>query len=205
MKCSLNFEKNATKEDKERKQKFYEENAGKYFLGPSDTGKSLMIKSYYEIKLSNGTLIGVFQGSKGKVNPQLDIIIKYQEKNKDVRTPSHTHWTIDLLIKKSHDKDLTKEFIKFLLNMWDKTEPIRSKKEQMKPNIRFAVPENLSKFEELNGYGEYTVEFIATVIELLMTEEKTGLGKAFMFRGVLEAIYQDKDIFSVVSAAGYRG
>jgi len=35
----------------------------------------------------------------------------------------------------------------------------------------------------------------------MMIEEKTGLSTAFMFKGVLDAIIQEKDIFSIVSKA----
>src|SRR3989344_2077920 len=50
------------------------------------------------IKLTDGTVIGVFEGERGH-NPDHDILIKYQEQGKRLRTPKHIHWVIDLLIK----------------------------------------------------------------------------------------------------------
>jgi len=156
--------------------------------------------AFKEFKLSNGTVIGIFQGSLGQ-NPDLDILIKYQELNKKVRTPKHIHWAIDLLIKKEHNKELTLDFVKYLREMWDKVEPFKTKEEQQKCELKLTTTEKLKKFEELNQYGEYPVEFIGHVIELMMIEEKTGLSTAFMFKGVLDAIIQEKDIFSIVSKA----
>lgn len=161
-------------------------------------------RSFKDIALRNGTVIGIFQGSRGQ-NPDFDIIVKYQERGKQVRTPKHLHWAIDLIIKKEHDPELTKNFIRFLLGMWDKVRPFASKEEQQKCEIKFSNENNLSQFAALDGYGEYPVEFISKVMELIMIQEKTGNAQAFMFKGVLESILKDKDIFSIVASAGYNG
>jgi len=154
--------------------------------------------------LSNGVRVGVFQGSLGQ-NPDLDVVIKYQEPNKRIRTPKHIHWVIDLLIKKEHNKELTLEFVKYLREMWEKVQPFKTKEEQQKCELTQTTSEKLAKFEELNQYGEYSVEFIGHIIELMMIEEKTGLSTAFMFKGVLDSIIQEKDIFSIVAQASHRG
>lgn len=171
-------------------------------LRSSVNGNSLV--SFKEFNLKNGTIIGVFQGSYGN-NPDLDIIIKYQEKGKRVRTPKHIHWAIDLLIKREHKPQLVKAFVNYLIAMWDKIEPFSTKADQQKCELRFTNPENLEPYEELDNYGEYSVEFIGHIIELMMLEEKTGNHKAFMFKGVLEAIRNDKEIFEIVSRATYIG
>ena len=64
--------------------------------------------SFKEFQLADGTIIGVFQGSRGS-HPDLDIVVKYKDKytKSGVRTPKHIHWVIDLLIKKEHDKNLS--------------------------------------------------------------------------------------------------
>lgn len=71
--------------------------------------------------------------------------------------------------------------------------------------MKFTNPKNLKEFEELNKFGEYSVEFIGHIVELMMLEEKTGDHEAFMFKGVLDAIYNDAEIFEVVSRATYKG
>ena len=164
------------------------------------------LKSFKEFNLKTGEIIGVFQGSKGN-NPELDIVVKYRDKYTKfvVRTPKHIHWVIDLLIKKEHNEKLTLEFIKYVLDTYDKIEPFRKKEDQLKCELKFTNPENMKKFEELNKYGQYSVEFIGHVIELLSIEEKTGFEGAFMFKRVLTALYQSKDIFSIVSAATHNG
>ena len=83
---------------------------------PLRDGKRGKGRSFKEIRLRDGTVIGIFQGSRGD-NPDLDIIIKYKEVEKRVRTPKHIHWVIDILIKKSHDRELTLEFVRYLRDM----------------------------------------------------------------------------------------
>lgn len=160
--------------------------------------------AFKEFRLRNGTIIGVFQGSYGN-NPDLDIVVKYQERGKRVRTPKHIHWAIDLLIKKEHRAELVKALVHYLIAMWDEIEPFSTKADQQRCELRFTNPENLAAYEELDNYGEYPVEFIGHVIELMMLEEKTGNHDAFMFKGVLEAIRDDKEIFEIVSRATYTG
>jgi len=88
------------------------------------------ICSVKEIKL-NGVTIGIFAGSRGH-NPDHDILIKYQEDGKRVRTPKHIHWVIDILIKKEHNKELTMKFLKYLRDMYDRVESFQSKTDRDK-------------------------------------------------------------------------
>ncbi len=171
---------------------------------PKGTPKLPRAYSFKEIPTKKKIVIGVFQGNRG-ANPDLDVIIKYQEPEQQVRTPKHLHWTIDLLIKKEHNRTLTLEFIKFFLDMWDKVKPFTTKAEQQECELTESTDAYLKRFESLDQYGEYSVEFISKVIELLMIQEKTGLKEAFMFKDLLQAIYDEKDIFSIVSAASYNG
>src|SRR3989344_1637894 len=82
-----------------------------------------------EISVGYGVKIGVFEGSRGH-NPDHDILIKYQEEGKRLRTPKHIHWVIDLLIKKEHNKELTLDFMKYLREMYDRVEGFKSKEER---------------------------------------------------------------------------
>jgi hypothetical protein len=54
-------------------------------------------------KTDNITEIAIYQGSRGE-NPHLDFIVKYKEEGKRLRTPSHTHWIVDLLMKGEKNK-----------------------------------------------------------------------------------------------------
>ncbi|MBU3896611.1 MAG: hypothetical protein KJ697_01615 [Nanoarchaeota archaeon] len=157
--------------------------------------------AFKEFTLTDGTIIGIFQGNRGE-KPDLDILIKYRSPNaKRDRTPKHIHWVIDILIKKQYDKKLTLEFVKYLRDMWELVEPFRTKEEQQHCKLTQTSVDKLKKFDALNKHGEYGVEFIGHLIELMMRMEKTGLGRAFMFKDVLDAILQEKDIFSIVAKA----
>ncbi len=167
----------------------------------------LPVPAFREFVTSDGVRIGVFQGSKGK-RPDLDIVVKYRDKftkGERLRTPKHIHWVIDLLLKKEHNPKLVLEFVDYLLKTYDEVKPFSCVDDQQKCELVFSRPEALASFEELDQYGQYSVQFIATVMELLSIEEKTGFDGAFMFRGVLEALKKEKDIFGLVSAATHNG
>jgi hypothetical protein len=140
--------------------------------------------------------------------PELDIVVKYRDKYTKTsvpRAPRHIHWVVDLLLKKEHNRDLTLAFVNYLLNTYDQVKPFTCREEQQLCELRFSRPEALQPFAELDQYGQYSVQFIATVMELLAIEEKTGHSEAFMFRKVLTALTAEKtDIFSLFSAAGFN-
>jgi hypothetical protein len=138
----------------------------------------------------------------------LDIVVKYRDRHTKTlrpRTPKHIHWVIDLLVKREHNRALALEFMKYLLESYDKIQPFRDKQEQRRCELRFCGPTALERFRELDGYGDYSVEFLSCVMELLSIEEKTGFDTAFMFKSVLEAIAKEKDIFSVAATATHNG
>jgi hypothetical protein len=165
------------------------------------------LTAFREFVTSDGATIGVFQGSKGK-RPDLDIVVKYRDrftKGARVRTPKHIHWVIDLLLKREHNRVLALAFINYLLDAYDHVEPFRSLEEQQRCELKFSQPAALAPFLKLDRYGQYSTQFIACVMELLAIEEKTGFDGAFMFRGVLQALADEKDIFALVSAATHNG
>ena len=162
--------------------------------------------SIKEIKLDEGTIIGVFKGSRG-YNSNHDILIKYQENGKRLRTPKHIHWVIDLLIKKEHNRELTLKFMKYLRDMYDRVEAFKSKEDRQKCELKETTYEKLKEFTELNKYGEYSVEFIGHLIELMIKMEKNTPPEkpARVFRELMEAMIDEKEIFVVVSKATQIG
>jgi len=159
-----------------------------------------------EFALSDGTIIGVFEGSRG-YKPEHDILIKYQEKGKRVRTLKHIHWTMDLMIKKQHNRELTLKFMKYLRGMYDCVEGFKSKEDRAKCVLKEITPEKLKPFQELNKYGEYKVDFIAHYIELMIKMEKNTPPEkpARVFRELMDAMIQEKEIFVIVSKATQIG
>jgi uncharacterized protein YutE (UPF0331/DUF86 family) len=159
-----------------------------------------------EIKLQDGTVIGVFAGSRG-ANPEHDILIKYQEQGKKLRTPKHIHWVIDLLIKKEQDRTLTLNFMKYLRRMYDRVEAFKNKEDRTKCLLKETSAKKLKPFEKLNKYGEYTVEFIGHLIELMIKMEKNTPPEkpAHVFKELMDAMIKEKEIFVIVSKATQIG
>ncbi|MCW8965968.1 MAG: hypothetical protein OQK82_04665, partial [Candidatus Pacearchaeota archaeon] len=93
-------------------------------------GSGIRRQSIKEIKL-NGVTIGIFEGNRGH-NPDHDILIKYQEEGRRVRTPKHIHWVIDILVKKEHNRELTLEFLKYLREMYERVKGFESKEDRNK-------------------------------------------------------------------------
>ncbi len=147
----------------------------------------------------DGVKILVSKGSK-KESP-FDFRVHYQEPNKRVRTPKHIHLIIDLYMKLSRNEELTLKLVDYLINMMKKLKPVT----QYPPSLQVYDKQDLSEFEELNNYGEYSVEFIVVVTELIMIQEKTNYPAGTMNVKVFER-FKDKhdDIFAVVSAATFR-
>ena len=162
--------------------------------------------SIKEIHLSDGTVIGVFEGDRGFIKEH-DIIIKYRERGKQVRTPKHIHWVIDLLIKKQHKPELALKFMRYLREMYDRVGGFKSKEDRANFVLKETSREKLKPFEELNKYGEYKVEFIGHLIELMIKMEKnTPPGKpARVFKELMDAMIQEKEIFVIVSKATQIG
>ena len=155
-------------------------------------------------------IVGVYQGSLSKY----DIIIKYRQKRADgkwtnIRTPKHVHWAVDLLIKMHADKKKIKEFLDFLIETWNQTSPIKSKEERKKlldiKKLLEAHKDKIKKYKDISNFGEYRIEFLILLAKLLMIQEKTNMPDAYMFRKLLEALREGKDIFSIVSIATHRG
>ncbi|HLC57925.1 MAG TPA: hypothetical protein VJH95_05100 [Candidatus Nanoarchaeia archaeon] len=159
-------------------------------------------KSIRNIELSNGTAIGVFAGDRGYI-PEHDIVIKYREEGKRLRTPKHIHWVIDLLIKKEHNRELALKFMEYLRNMYDKAEAFKSEEDRNNCILKENLAEELKPFKELDNYGEYKVEFIGHLIELMIKMEKNTPPEkpAKVFKGLIDAMIKEKEVFVIVSKA----
>ena len=58
----------------------------------------------------------------------------------------------------------------------------------------------------MNSYGEYDVEFLLVLMQLLAVQEKTNRADAYMFGKIIEELLEaDTNIFKIVSTAGYGG
>ncbi|KKL88943.1 hypothetical protein LCGC14_1919640 [marine sediment metagenome] len=160
------------------------------------------IKSILEVDFENGLILYVFPGSISKN----DIIIKFKDTNltgTKIRQPSHIHWVVDILIKKENECELTNQFLKEMLKRWDSLKPLEDKTYDIIVN-NLIISKNqqfITKFEILNKYGFFSIEFIIYMMELLMLQEKTNYAGAYMFKNVVEKTIEGKDLYSIISKA----
>lgn len=154
-------------------------------------------------KIEENYIIGVYKGELSN----FDILIKYKEKQGNkwsrIRTPKHIHWAVDMLIKRYNNSDNTQKLIQFLINKWDGLVGIKSEQEQktvLNNVMTIPIPNEL---KQLN-YGIYSIEFLFRLAFLLMIQEKTNREDAYMFKNLLKALLEQKDLFKIISIATHH-
>lgn len=151
-------------------------------------------------ELEDGNTVVIYQGSRG-ANPDLDFIVKYKAPNKRLRAPSHTHWIVDLIIKSKFGPDDLCSFINEWIHLYDIIEPFKTKEEREDYQL---VYKNYftEKYFTLDNLGEFSVEFVSTLIELFIRCEKQT-PNAFMFKNLLllmkDYCQNKKDFYQVIS------
>lgn len=159
----------------------------------------------------NGTyILAIYQGGLS----EFDLLLKYRKKDNGtksgwsrIRTPKHIHWAVDVIIKMHEEPGQTKAFVGDLLSYWEKVEPIKTNRERgalLSKELIEEVNSESSRYRKLAGKGEYSVRFLLLIAKLLMVQEKTNLHTAFMFKKLLQALLDGKDIFKIVSIATHR-
>lgn len=149
-------------------------------------------------------VIFVFQGSLS----EYDIVIKYKKDGTRIRTPKHIHWVVDVLMKMQGDEILAKEFLEKINECWNNCRPLLNNDfETLKTLIEEGEARvDTDYFAELNAFGEYEVDFLYVLMQLLATQEKTNREDAYMFGSIIEQLLEaDRDIFKIVSTAGFGG
>ncbi len=73
------------------------------------------------------------------------------------------------------------------------------------PRLQFLRPEIVRQFSDLNEFGEYSVEFLLAVTELIMLQEVTNYPDGTLNLELFQRFRSNADIFSLVSAAAFRG
>ncbi|HEV2706195.1 MAG TPA: hypothetical protein VGV59_09740 [Pyrinomonadaceae bacterium] len=151
-------------------------------------------------------IVAVYQGS---LSPY-DILIKYRQRTKDnrwsyIRTPKHIHWAADMLTKTYSNRELTGQFLDFLIRIWSQTVSIKTEEARAEAlNIDLLLNVHLQeveRYKELDEYGEYRIEFLILLAKLLMIQEKTNREDAYMFGRLLQKLREGNDIFSIISTA----
>lgn len=150
-------------------------------------------------KTDNVTEVAIYQGNRGE-RPDLDFIVKYKEEGKRLRTPSHTHWIVDLLVKAEVDKSVLLNYVNDMIDLYDNTIPFQSVEEREQYQLRHHILME-SRYSVLQGRGYYTIQTLTAFIELFSKCEKQSTG-AFMFRGLLVLVKEycegKKDFYQIV-------
>ena len=114
-----------------------------------------------------------------------------------------------MLIKLSHEEKKAKQFLDFLLQIWEKTQGFKTDKERREflkeENLLREIENEAKNFEELSKYGEYSVKFLILLAKLLMKQEKTNREDAYMFKKLLEALKEHKELYKIIGIATHRG
>lgn len=138
--------------------------------------------------------IEVYPGRKPE--SPYDFIVKFKEPNKKERTPAHVHLIVEMYVKYAYNPILTLKLKEHILKMLKSIKPVNS----FPPTLQFFKPEHIEPFKELDKVGEFTVEFLLVVIELMAIQEKTNYPDG----SLTESLYEDfgvKDRFQVIQKA----
>ena len=160
-------------------------------------------------KMLDGTLIGLFQGSRG-VRPDIDFVIKIliPGPDKKLRPPTHTFWVVDLLLKIPQYKNEVREIVQYYIDYYGRTAPFSSVQERNSYQLE-TVGEITTRYAQLEQPYTLSLDYVATVIELFCKNEKIN-PDAYMFRDLLlslrDYIDGNKHYTEVLQAAmpGYR-
>jgi hypothetical protein len=144
----------------------------------------------------NNVQIHVEPGKKS----QNDFRVRFLHPGKLMRTPTHVHPIVELYVKQAYDKQLTNQLVSWLLQVFQKVHPITA----YPPTLQVFNPTQAVPFRSLDAVGEFSVEFLLIVSELIFIQEKTN----YPTGSLTQKLYQDfltKDRFSVISQAVFRG
>jgi hypothetical protein len=153
-----------------------------------------------EYKLQDGIIIQLYQGNRGS-NTELDFQLKQLESGKTrARSPSHTHWIVDLIMKAEANKKKVGEFVDFLIEIYNNSSSFKTKEERENYKLKYGLIAS-KKFSDIKG-GKYSVEYITTIIELFSICEKQ-FEKAYMFKKSLDLmkryVNDQSDFYTVIS------
>lgn len=159
----------------------------RYFDGTNLKQLRPKVEAFRTYKIEDGTLIGLFQGSRG-INPKLDFVIKILIPGPDkiLRPPTHTFWVVDLLLKIPQYRKEVREIIEYYINYYGSTVPFSSAQERNSYELE-TVKDITSRYSHIEQNFTLSLDYVATVIELFCKNEKINPG-AYMFRNLLFAL-----------------
>lgn len=143
--------------------------------------------------------IAIYQGNRG-ARPDLDFIVKYKEEGKRLRTPSHTHWIVDLIVKAQYDKSRVKSYIVDMIKVYDECEPFKNEEDRNSYKLQYPT-KMWANHIMIEDVGYYPLQVLTAFIELFSKCEKQT-PHAFMFRNLLVLVKEycegKKDFYQIV-------
>lgn len=158
-----------------------------YFNGTGLIQMRPRIAAFKIYTMRDGTLIGLFQGSRG-VRQDIDFLVKIliPGPEKKLRPPTHTFWVVDLLLKIPQYRKEVREIIQYYIDYYERTSPFASIQERNNYQLE-TVKEITSRYSHLEQPYTLSLDYVATIIELFCKNEKLNPG-AYMFRNLLLAL-----------------
>lgn len=144
---------------------------------------------------------------------KFDFLLQYKQKingrwTRCPRPPKHIYWAVDILIKQALENAETVRFLEFLLKQWDKVQPIETvmKRQQLLDgnSLLSQVKEECGKYRKLADKGEYSLELLLLIAELLMVQEKTNRRDAYVFGRLLRQLKSHTGIYEAISTATFH-
>lgn len=165
-------------------EKIYNPN---YYNGTDLNQMRPRLKAFKTLKTKDGTLIGLFQGSRGP-RPDIDFVIKIliPGEEKKMTPPTHTYWVVDLLLKIPHYKKEVREIVQYYIDFYSTTKPFSSVEERN--NYQLETVEGITKkYEHIEQDYTLSLDYVCIMIELFSKNEKIYTD-AYMFRDLLISI-----------------
>ena len=106
------------------------------------------------------------------------------------------------------NEQLTKHYLEAIQKCWSSCTPLANNDfDTLKELIENGEADiEIQQYTPLNAYGEYDVEFLYVLMELLAVQEKTNRADAYMFGNIISELLEvDRDIFKIISTAGFGG
>ncbi len=146
--------------------------------------------------------VEIFVERGKKPTSPYDFVVKFRDPrlSSHLRTPKHIHLIVELYVKEAFDKQLTYKLRNHLLWLFDQVQPIQT----FPPTLQIFQPQHVLPFKALDQVGEFSVEFLLVVSELIFIQEKTNYPTGSLTRQLYEDFGQ-KDRFSVIHKAVFRG
>lgn len=159
----------------------------KYYDGTTLKQLSPKLDAFETYPLSDGTILGLFQGNRG-ARPDIDFKIKVLFPGTDRRPepPPHTYWVVDLLLKIPQYKNEVLGIVEFYINFYNSTSPFVDQAERNSYTLQTVEP-ILQKYGHISQPFTLSLDYVATVIELFSKNEKATPG-AYMFRDLLTTL-----------------